>query len=213
MRIAAGTAADGSPEVVDPPRVSTEDGHFGRTVLAIKRAAFGKHVVRQGESAAITDRALQDLELERASHVFLVGEGRTCVATAGVTRAVVLDAFGRELELRHALVGCGPGPHAPVGFVAERVPIQLGWIAASCADDQGWSVAEEAVARSVDVPARVGIIVFGEEPVVHVLAGDDALHLAIASERGGPIVRNIPDLEARALALECPVHQSTALSE
>ena len=203
MRIAAGTASDGAPEVVDPPRLSTEDGHFGRSVLAIKRAAFGKHVVKQGESAPIPADDLEDLELERASHVFLVGEARTCVAMAGVTRVVVLDAFGRELELRHALDGCGPGPHAPVGFVAERVPIQLGWIAASCAEDPRWTVAEEAVAQSVESPTRVGTIVFGEEPVVHVLAGDDALHLAIATERGGPILRSIADLEARAVGIEC----------
>jgi hypothetical protein len=203
MRIAAATAADGSPEVVDPPRLSTEDGHFGRTVLAIKRAAFGKHVVKQGESAAIPADELDDLELERASHVFLLGQARTCVAMADVTRAIVLDAYGRELELRHSLVGCGPGPHAPVGFVAERVPIQLGWVPAQCDEDPRWDVAEEAVAQTIEAPARVGVIVFGDEPVVHVLAGDDALHLAIASERGGPIVRSIADLDARTVAIDC----------
>ena len=203
MRIAADTGPGGAPEVVDPPRVSTEDGHFGRKVLAIKRAAFGDHVVKQGESAPIPADDLDDLELERATHVFLVGQGRTCVAVAGVTRVVVLDAFGRELELRHALDGCGPGPHAPVGFIAERVPIQLGWVPADCDDDPRWTAAEEAVAASVEGSTRVGVIVFGVDPVVHVLASDDALHLAIASERGGPIVRNIPDRDARALGLEC----------
>jgi hypothetical protein len=203
MRIAAASAPDGSPEVVDPPRLAAEDGHFGRSVLAIKRAAFGTHVVKQGESAPIPADALDDLELERATHVFLLGQARTCVAMADVSRVVVLDAFGRELELRHALVGCGPGPHAPVGFVTERVPIQLGWVPAQCDDDPRWAAAEEAVARNVEAPARVGVIVFGEEPVVHVLAGDDALHLAIATERGGPIVRSIADLEARTVAVEC----------
>jgi hypothetical protein len=204
LRVAAPDSASGEPEVVDPPLVADDDGRFGRRVLAIKRAAFGAHVVREGDSAALDGDDVDELGLERPTHVYLVGAVRPCVATVGSTRAIVLDAFGRELELRHTMTGCGAGPHAPIGFVVERVPLQLGWTAARCDDDDArWTAAEAAVARTVESPARVGVVSFGEEPVLHVFAGTDALHVAIAAETGGPIVRRIPDRDAAALAA-CP---------
>jgi hypothetical protein len=184
-----GASPNGEPEVVDPPLVSTEDGAYGQRVLAVKRAAFRRRVVKPGDSAPIDDDDFEDLELHRESHVILVGEARICVATPGVTRAIALDGGGHELQLRHALVGCGPGPHAPIGLVAERVPYQLGWVPATCDDP--------------DAPARVGKLVFGEDALVHVFAGDDGLHLAIAAERGGPIVRSVADIDARAVAIAC----------
>lgn len=198
-----GAGPDGMPEVVEPPLVSTQDGAYGQRVLAIKRAAFRRRVVKPGDSAPLDDDAIDDLDLEPPPHVFVVGP-RPCVATPGITRVIVLDAFGRELQLRHAMVGCGPGPHAPIGFAAERIPFQIAWVPATCDDhDEGWHKAEVAIGHTVEAPARVGKIVFGESPIVHVLAGDDAFHLAITAERGGPIVRHVEDLDPRAVSIAC----------
>jgi hypothetical protein len=203
VRVDPPASAEDEPEMVDPPLFSGDDGKFGRRVLAIKRAAFGQHVVREGESGPIAADELPELGIERASHVWLVGSARTCVAMAGNSRAVVLDAFGRELELRHALHGCGAGPYAPLGIVAEGVPIQLGWLPARCDEDERWTAAEAAVARTVDAPSRVGAFVLGDDAVMHVLAGDDALHLAIAAERGAPVVRSVTHIDARAIGVRC----------
>lgn len=203
LRVDPGSGPDGAPEVVDPPRVSTEDGHFGRRVLALKRAAFGTHVVRRGESRAIDVDDLEDLDIERASHVYLLGPARTCVAVADTARVVVLDDHGRELELRHAIVGCGPGPHAPFGIVAERIPMQLGWVPARCDEAAHWTAAEAAVARDAEAPARVGTLVLGNAIVAHVFASDVALHVAIATERGGPIVRSLVDIDASSIGIAC----------
>jgi hypothetical protein len=203
LRVDPASGPNGAAELVDPPRVSTQDGRFGKIVLALKRAAFGTHVVRRGEVGPIDVDDLDDLDVERASHVYLFGPARTCVAVTTTTRAVVLDDFGRELELRHLLEGCGPGPHAPLGLVAERVPMQLGWVPASCDDDARWAAAETAVAREVDAPTRVGTLTLGNDVVAHVLASDETLHVAIAAERGGPIVRSIIDIDARAVGIAC----------
>jgi hypothetical protein len=204
LRVDPPVGPDASPELVDPPRLASEDGHFGQHVLKLKRAAFGTHVVRRDESGPIDEREMKELEIDRPPAVVLVGPGRTCVATPGNSRVVVLDDFGRELELRHELTGCGPGPHAPLGLLAERIPIQLAWIAARCSDAAAeWTKAVEALGPDVEAPLRVGRFVFGKDTAVHVLASQGALHLVIATEKGAPRVLHLDDETALDLGVVC----------
>lgn len=105
----------------------------GRTLIRIRRAAFGVHVPRVGDRREIAQDVLEDRGLGiDASAVALVGEGGVCLAQRGKPIVTALDVGGHRLDIRWPLLGCPPGPWAPIGFVAYRVSPTLRWVPPQC---------------------------------------------------------------------------------
>jgi hypothetical protein len=143
------------------------DDERARTLLKIRRAAFGVHIPRAGERHEVEDDVLEDRGLGiDASAVALIGPDGPCLARRGKPVVTALETGGHRLDIRWPLEGCGPGPWAPIGIVAQRIPTTLRWTPPTCeeTDDarDAWSViADDSITRLGvlrDGTALVGLV-------------------------------------------------------
>lgn len=133
------------------------DAEQARLLVRIRRAAFGVHIPRAGERHEIDEDVLEDRGLGiNASAVALLGPEGPCVAQRGPAVVTALDTGGHRIDIRWPLVGCGPGPWAPVGIIAQRVPVTLRWTPPQCEvtdeDRDAWSLVDN------DAITRLGVL-------------------------------------------------------
>jgi hypothetical protein len=169
-----GVDASGETLWMGPMIDRLDDGDSGRVALAIRRAAFGRHVPRLGEQAELAD----DDELVDAGYaderrlVLLIGPDIQCIAARGRARVIAEVAGGHVLDLRWPLEGCGSGPWAPIGLLVDEQPAQLRWRVAECPNPaaiaNAWSQAHPTTDEHW---SELGALVIGDEP--HVLVGHD----------------------------------------
>jgi len=157
------------------------DSEQARLLVRIRRAAFGVHIPRMGERGEIDDDVLDDRGLDiDASAVALLGPDGPCLAQRGRAVVTALDTGGHRIDIRWPLVGCGPGPWAPLGIIAQRVPTTLRWTPPQCEvtdeDRDAWSLVEN------DSITRLGVLRDGDAVVGLVGQGAGGNWLWIADE-------------------------------
>ncbi|MBC7978187.1 MAG: hypothetical protein H7138_24650 [Myxococcales bacterium] len=167
-----------------------DDGDSGRKALAVRRAGFRHHVPAAGEVAEVDDDTLLDAGYaDTQRDLVLIGPERQCVAGRGTARVIATVVGGHVLDLRWPLLGCGHGPWAPIGLVAERMPVQLRWRASTCPEPEtiadAWSIARPGGPEAGWT--ELGALVIGDE--AYAVIGHDGERgvMLIAPEKpGGP---------------------------
>jgi hypothetical protein len=174
-----------------------EDGHEGRTALAIRRAAFGRRVPAAGERADIDDDPLLDAGYaDERRLVVLIGPESQCIAARGQAQLIAEVAGGHVLDLRWRLEGCGGGPWAPIGLLVDRQPTSLRWRGAACPEPEPIAKAWASARPEREGWTELGALVIGDEP--HALVGHDGVRgvvLVAPKEKAGAWTTLIFDAE------------------
>lgn len=178
-----------------------EDAETARTLVIVRRAAFGVHVPAAGERRPIDDDVLEDRGLGiDTSAIALLGPRGPCPTRRGPPVVTAVDLGGHTLDVRWPLLDCGPGPWAPLGLMAVGIPTTLRWDPPRC---DGTDPAEAAWASTGSTGARLGALWDGESLVA--LIGDGVLWLP------GPSGWQTRPFElAGAQALPCPADDDAA---
>jgi hypothetical protein len=133
-------------------RLDRSDAAAARTLLRVRRAAFGVHVPRAGERREVPLDVLEERGLAiDTDTIVLFGPDSICPARRGAAMVTAIDDGGHALDVRWRLEGCPTGPWAPFGLSAPGIPTTLRWVAPDCA-----STADD------DPPAGYGRLVVGE---------------------------------------------------
>jgi hypothetical protein len=207
---------DGVSEVLDDPAaIAGEVAWLGpvltrdreddaRTLVVVRRAAFGVHVPAAGERHGVDDDVLRDRGLGVDFDVVaLIGPDRPCLTARQAPVVTAMEVGGHVLDVRWPLADCGPGPWAPVGLVAAGISRMLRWEAPACDEPED---IRAAWANAGD-PATTHLGVLRDGEAIVALLGEGTLWIAGPggwSSRpfplGGASARGCPDAAAAAPA-------------
>lgn len=185
-------------------RLDRRDAASARTLVVVRRAAFGVHVPLAGERATVSLDVLEDRGLAiDTDTIVLFGAATMCPARRGAAIVTAIDDGGHTLDVRWQLEGCPAGPWAPFGLSAPGIPTSLRWVPPSC--DQG---------EIEDPPAGYGRLLVGErevarfdEGMVWIARDDSWVPRSIAT--AGAVARGCPTTEA-AVPVDEPGPSDTA---
>lgn len=150
------------------------DDREARTLLAIRRAAFGAHVPASAERRELDNDVLEDRGMGiDADAIALVGPNGPCLARRAPAVVTALSTGGHSLDVRWPLLDCGPGPWAPVGVAAHRIPTTLRWVPPQC--DERPEIREAWASAGAPEAGRLGAIWDGDALVA--LVGEGTLWL------------------------------------
>jgi len=104
----------------------------------LRRLAFGR-VPPTPEAVPVAAAELEALDLRPpAETVWLVGPRGTCRAAVGPPLVAAYAVAGRDQEILavgYRLEGCPAQPWAPVGIVADAIPVDFRWVPAETSTD------------------------------------------------------------------------------
>lgn len=142
-------------------RLDRSDAGSARTLVKVRRAAFGVHVPLAGERAKVSLDVLEERGIAiDTDTIVLFGETTICPAHRGDAIVTALDDGGHTLDVRWQLEGCPAGPWAPFGLSAPAIPTTLRWVPPSCEQTE-----------PEDPPAGYGRLLVGELEVARFDAG------------------------------------------
>lgn len=186
------------------------DDDEARTLIKIRRAAFGTHVPAAGDRGVLDDDVLDDRGLGiDAAGVALVGSEGPCLARRGPAVVTALEVGGHAIDVRWPLLDCGPGPWAPLGLVAARIPTSFRWDPPRC-DDEDPAVLEAWASTDAGDATRLGALRDGRMLVGLVghdagggrlwIAGDGDWHTRTFTLAGKAVIGCAPPVAAPAIA-------------